>query len=65
MDPQAFAQFGFAALIAGYLVVYITRSLNGKLDRVAEATERNATATEALTRQIERLTDRRADSARE
>jgi len=36
---KLFAQFGFPALIAGVLIVWMTRSLNGKLDRLGGAVD--------------------------
>ena len=33
---KALAQFGFPAVMAGGLLVWMTRSLNGKLDRLGQ-----------------------------
>lgn len=33
---KVFAQFGFPAVIAGGLIFWMTRSLNGKLDRLTQ-----------------------------
>jgi hypothetical protein len=52
---EALIQLGVSAAIAIYLVVWLTRGLNGKLDRLGRALERNTKAAERTAHSMEKL----------
>lgn len=46
---QLMSTYGFSVIVAGYLVLFITKKLNSKFDRLAEAIDRlNDTILEAI-----------------
>lgn len=56
MTPEvwsAIAQVGFPTAAAVYLLHWVTKSLNGKFDRLSESIKQNTGSIQSLTKSIE------------